>query len=94
MQKYNDTLTIKETLGEVIWSNPEELPAGEEFQETFKVRENSSMRGSPKLVIYCTLISKRKAGDIHFDSRIFAYLNTHKIYIGFDKFKIEEEGSP
>eukprot|EP00957_Ditylum_brightwellii_P143209 10911811-Ditylum_brightwellii.AAC.1 len=52
MQREDNTLTIKETMGEATWSNPEELPAGKEFQEIFKVRENNSMRGSPKLVIY------------------------------------------
>eukprot|EP00957_Ditylum_brightwellii_P181762 13846715-Ditylum_brightwellii.AAC.1 len=49
MQREDDTLTIKEIMGEATWSNPEELPAGKEFQETFKMRENSSMCGPPKL---------------------------------------------
>eukprot|EP00957_Ditylum_brightwellii_P142845 10884085-Ditylum_brightwellii.AAC.1 len=47
MQRDDDTLTIRETLGKAIWSNPKELPAGKKFQKIFKVRKNNSMCGPP-----------------------------------------------
>eukprot|EP00957_Ditylum_brightwellii_P128095 9769934-Ditylum_brightwellii.AAC.2 len=94
IQKDDDSFSIKETLGEDIWTNPEELSSRKKFQETFKVQESNSMCRPPKIVLCCTFISTKKVGNMKFKSRLFAYLNAYKIYIGFDKLETEGEGSP
>ena len=45
-------------------------------------------------MIYCSLYSRKKVGDIKFESKMFSYLTKHKIYIDFNNFETEEEGSP
>eukprot|EP00957_Ditylum_brightwellii_P118240 9018390-Ditylum_brightwellii.AAC.1 len=68
-QEDDTFLTIKETLGDNIWSKPDEIPSGKEFETTFKVRNSPNIRHIPKLVIYCTLYSRKKEGDIKFEPK-------------------------
>eukprot|EP00957_Ditylum_brightwellii_P206789 15350006-Ditylum_brightwellii.AAC.1 len=94
IQKNDPSFTIKETLGENLWSNPNKLPLGKEFKTTFKVRNSSNIWRTPRLALYCTFFSAKKVRDIKFEANLFSYLNGHKIFINYNYFETEEDGNP
>eukprot|EP00957_Ditylum_brightwellii_P094144 7167773-Ditylum_brightwellii.AAC.1 len=93
IKRIDEHACLKESLGESVWSDIEDLPAGEDFEAQFRLRKNNSTR-NPKITLYCVLRSKMKLGAIKSSRNLLGYLIANHIFINYNAFKTEETGNP
>eukprot|EP00957_Ditylum_brightwellii_P158447 12059637-Ditylum_brightwellii.AAC.2 len=93
-QQIDDQVCLQESLGEITWSEPEDIPSGEDFEDSFKLQKSTGGKRQQKIILHCVIRSKKWLGDIKFGSNLLSYLNTNKIFMNYNKFETEETGSP